>query len=142
VPEILDPPIPDAENWADVQYLIAEVQQAERTAARYAAAIHMLDVAIRLFRIIERKQLFEQTPREEDLKIHEALLHALISAGQLLIIRIAKISDDDLAGFGIRRVNLLAYVQELQDTFLMWHGPELKADRKADLEKAIFGSSA
>jgi hypothetical protein len=31
---------------------------------------------------------------------------------------------EDLAEFGIKRENLTAYIRELENTFLMWHGPE------------------
>jgi hypothetical protein len=101
--------------------------------------ILLWDVAIRLFRVVERQRLFERTPARDDLKIHEALLHSLLSLGQLLEIRIQNVDDEDLARFGIQRENLSAYIRELQDTFLMWHGPELDPDKAAEVEKTIFG---
>ena len=45
MPETIDPSIPSAEDWAEVQFLIAEVQQAERETARYAACIVVGKVA-------------------------------------------------------------------------------------------------
>jgi hypothetical protein len=141
VPETLDRPIPDAEDWAAVRSLIAEVQQTERT-EHYADVVHQWDSLVRLFRRVERQQLFERTPTEDDLQFHEASLHRLISIGLFLALRVKGISDAELAGFGIQRVNLLAYVQELQETLLTWHGAELEPTRKAEIEKAIFGASA
>jgi hypothetical protein len=140
VANTIDPTIIDRRDWAAVQELIAEVQEAERIARKYASAIHLWDAAVRLFRHVERLQLFEQTPTADDLKIHEALLHGLLSLGQLLEIRIQHIDDEDLASFDIQRENLSAYVRELQDTFLMWHGPDLDPARSAELAKRIFGA--
>lgn len=140
MPETLDSPIPDTEDWAAVRSLIAEVQQTERT-EHYVEVVHQWDSLVRLFRRVERQQLFEGTPTEDDLQFHEASLHKLIGIGLFLALRIKGISDAELAGFGIQRVNLLAYVQELQDTFLMWHSPEVDPAKKAELEKAIFGDA-
>ena len=140
MPKTIDPTIIDRKDWAAVQELITEVQEKERMAEKYAAGIHLWDAAVRLFRNVERHQLFEQTPKADDLKVHEALLHSLISLGQLLEIRIQNIDDEDLAFFDIQRENLSAYVRELQDTFLMWHGPEADPARAAELEKTIFGA--
>jgi hypothetical protein len=139
VPKTIDPPIIDRKDWAAVQELITEVQQAER----YAAKIHLFDAAVRLFRHVEREQLFiPPTPIPDDLKVHEALLHSLLSAGQLLELRIQNIDDDDLAAFDIRRENLLAYVRELQDTLRTWHGIERDPFKADELKKRIFGASS
>lgn len=140
VPNPIEPPIIDRRDWAAVQELIAEVQAKERVAQQYAVAIHMWDVAVRMFRNVELQQLFSKAPAENDLKVHKALLHSLIGLGQLLELRIQSIDDEDLASFGIQRENLSAYVRELQDTFLMWHGPDLDPARSAGLEKRIFGA--
>jgi hypothetical protein len=142
MPETLDPSIPSAEDWAEVQFLIAEVQQAERETARYAACILMWDVAARAFRLVERRELFEQAPSPENLKVHGQLLGSLIKLGEILEIRIQNIEDEGLATFNIRRENLTAYIRELKDTFAMWHGPELEPGRAAEIEKAIFGGSS
>jgi hypothetical protein len=124
MPEILESPIADPEDWAAVEFLIREIQQAEWTAKRYAAAIVFWNTAVRFFRQAERILLFEQGPSPEDLKIHEGLLYALLSFGQLSELRIQKISDEDLAKFGIRRENLATSIHELKDSFWMWHGRE------------------
>jgi hypothetical protein len=142
VPNTIKPPKFDRQDWDAVQVLIAEVQQAERMTVRYAAGVLLFDAAVRSFRNVERVQLFEKTPSEDDLKFHEAILHSLISLGQLLAMRIAKIDAEDLAPYGIKRENLWAYVEELRDTFVMWHGPELNPERAAELKKAIFGALA
>jgi len=93
-------------------------------------------------RIVERKQLFEVTPTLSNLKIHEELLGQLIKLGQNLETRIEDVDDEDLAEFGVGKVNLSAYVRELQDTFSMWHGPEPDPFRTAELEKTIFGAAS
>jgi hypothetical protein len=142
VPETIDPPIPDAEDWDAVQTVIAEVQQAQRTIAWNAALVLFWDVAVRAFRIVERKQLFEQTPADSDLKIHQTQLDSLIKLGQILETRIQNIDDEDLGEFGVGRANLSAYVRELQDTFLTWHGPVTDPTRAAELEKKIFGATS
>jgi hypothetical protein len=69
MPETLDPPIPNAEDWAEVQFLIAQVQRAQRAAALHIAIVLMWDVAARAFRLVERRELFEQTPTPENLKM-------------------------------------------------------------------------
>ena len=140
MPNTIDTPIIDPRDWAAVQELIAEVQERERMTQKYAAAIHLWDAAVRLFRHVESQKLFEKTPTVDDLKIHEALLHSLISLGQLLELRIQNIDDEDLAAFDLQRENLSAYIRELQDTFLMWHGPNLDPARSAELAKTIFGA--
>lgn len=141
MPNIVDSPTIDRKDWGAVHSLIVEVQQAQRTTAWNAAIILFWDVSVRAFRIVERKQLFEQTPTDGDLKLHETLLDSLIKLGQILETRIKNIDDEDLAEFGIGQANFSAYVRELQDTFLMWHGPEADPARAAELEKAIFGAS-
>jgi hypothetical protein len=142
VPNTIDPPIFDRKDWDAVKSLIAEVQQAQRTIAWNAAIILMWGVAVRAFRIVERKQLFEVTPTLANLKIHEALLGQLIKLGQTLETRIEDVDDEDLAEFGVGKANLSAYVRELQDTFSMWHGPEPDPFRAAELEKTIFGAAS
>jgi hypothetical protein len=77
MPETLEPPIPDAEDWAAVQSLIAEVQQTERT-EHYVGVVKQWDELVQLFRRVERRELFERTPSEDDLAFHEATLHELI----------------------------------------------------------------
>jgi hypothetical protein len=56
VPNTLDPPVIDRKDWAALQELIAEVQQTERLARKYATSIHLWDAAVRLFRSIEQRQ--------------------------------------------------------------------------------------
>ncbi|SRR5258708_27604914 len=125
MPEILEPPIPDAEDWAAVELLIRDVQEAESKGKSYAASIVFWNMAVRLFHQAERILLFEQRPSPEDLKMHEAFLHALLGLGQLLEMRIQNISDDDLSRFGIQRENLNAYNRELKDTFALRYTQEL-----------------
>jgi len=134
MPETLS--IPDAEDWAAVELLIRDVQEAEMGKS-YAASIVFWNMAVRLFRQAERILLFEQRPSPEDLKIHEALLHALLGVGQLFELRIQNISDEDLTRFGIRRENLSAYNRELKDIFWMWHGRQAETAQTA-FEQAIL----
>jgi hypothetical protein len=136
MPETLEPLIPDAEDWAPVQLLIRDVQEAEMGKS-YAASIVFWNTAVRLFRRAERILLFEQRPSPEDLKIHEALLHALLGVGQLLELRIHYISDEDLSPFGIRRETLSAYNRELKNVFWIWHGREAETAQAA-FEQAIL----
>lgn len=142
MPNTIDPPIFDRKDWDAVQSLIAEVKEAQRNIAWNAAIILYWDVAVRAFRIVERKQLFEVTPTLANLKIHKELLETLINLGQTLETRIKDVDDEDLAEFGVTKANLSAYVGELQDTLIMWHGPDLDPVRSAELEKAIFGAQA
>jgi hypothetical protein len=148
VPETIDSPIPDAkdrevvETLTAVKALIAEVQQAQRTIAWNAAVVLFWVVAVQAFRIFERQHLFETTPSVENLKSHETLLDQIIKLGKILEARIQNIEDEDLAEYGVKRANLAASVRELEDTFLMWHGPELEPEKASELEKAIFGGAA
>jgi hypothetical protein len=132
----VDSPVIDSKDWAAVQELIAEVQQADK----YSAAIYLFDATVRLFRNIESRDFIAKTPTPRELKQHEAFLRVLIGVGQLLELRIQNIDDTDLAAFGIQRENFSAYVRELEESFLMWHGPELDPNRAAELEKVIFGA--
>jgi hypothetical protein len=147
VPKTIDLPIPGAESWetaealAAAEALIAEVQQSHRSTAWNAAIVLFWVVIVRAFRIYERKRLIDQTPGAEDLKDHEMLLERVINLGKNLEIRIQNIEDEDLAEFGVERANLAASIRELEDTFLMWHGPELDPTKGAELEKAIFGAT-
>ena len=147
VPKTIDPPIPGAADWevvetlTAVEALIAEVQQARRTTAWNAAIVLFWVVAVQAFRIFERQHLFEITPSAENLKSHETLLDQLIKLGKILETRIENIDDDDLAEYGVERANLSASIRELEDTLLMWHGPEIEPARAAELEKAIFGGT-
>ena len=148
MPETIDSPIPDAEDrevvetLTAVKALIAEVQQAQRTIAWNAAVVLFWVVAVQAFRIFERQHLFETTPSVENLKSHETLLDQIIKLGKILEARIQNIEDEDLAEYGVTRANLAASVRELEDTFLMWHGPELEPEKASELEKAIFGGAA
>jgi len=135
VATIVDSPVIDSKDWAAVQELIAEIQQAQK----YAAAIYLFDATVRLFRNIESREFIAKTPATNELKRHEALLRMLIGVGQLLELRIQNIDDADLAAFDIKRENLSAYVEELQDDFIMWHGPELDPVAAAEVEKKLFG---
>jgi hypothetical protein len=142
VPNIVDSPSIERKDWDAVQQLITEVQQLQLTTVWIAAVIRFWDVAVGVFRVVERERLFELTPTEGDLKLHKALLDSLIKLGQALEARVKGIDDEDLAELGVGRENLSAYVRELEDTFLMWHGPELDPARAAELKKTIFGALA
>jgi len=137
----IEQPVIDRKDWAAVQELITDIQQAQEKTKRYAAGIYLLDATVRVFRKVELQELIAKVPTERDLKVHEALLHALIGLGQLLELRIQSIDDDDLALFGIQRENLSAYVKELQDDFIMWHDPEVDPATTAEIEKRIFGGA-
>lgn len=126
-------------EWLAVHLMIVEIYQREQGEKYPALLLRNWDNAIQVFRYIERRQLFEQTPTPIDLRMHEALLHALIGLGLILE---AGNSDQDLAEFGIRRENVTAYIRELEDDFLMWHLPELDPARAAELEKVFGGPSA
>jgi hypothetical protein len=123
-------------EWLGVHLMVAEIYQKQLAEKYPGLLVRQWDNAIQLFRYIERRQLFEQTPTPIDLRMHEALLHELIGLGLILE---AGNTDQDLAEFGIGRENLTASIRELEDDFLMWHGPELESARAAELEKTIFG---
>ena len=142
MPKTLDPLASDKEDWDAVQSLIVEVEQAHRNVAWNAAIVLFWVVAVRAFRIVERKQLFELAPNDGDLKTHETLLGSLIKLGHTLETRLENIDDEDLAEFDVRRANLSACVRELEDTMSMWHGSGLDPFKAAELEKAIFGGAA
>jgi hypothetical protein len=111
------------DDWAQVQFLITQVQW-PGLAEQYVAGIHQWDLTVRLFRRVERLHFIERTPTEEDQQFHKATLHTLIGMGQFLALRVKAVSDDELAKAGIVRPKLSADVQELEDHFLMFYGPE------------------
>ena len=136
MPETLDRPIPEAEDWAAVRFLTREL---ERT-YRVVASIAQWDLAVRLFREVERQRFFENEPTDSDLANHKALLHLLIGLGQQYELRIKQLHDFELAHFGISRANLVAYIRDLEDTFFLWHVPDFEPARTAELERTIFGA--
>lgn len=136
MPETLDQPIPEAEDWAAVRFLTLEIERTKGV----VASIHQWDLAVRLFREIERQRFFENEPSELDQANHRALLHLLIGVGQWLELRIKQSSDHDLARFGISRDNLSAYIRDLEDSFFLWHVPNFDPARTAKLEETIFGA--
>jgi hypothetical protein len=130
----------EPDEWVAAYQLIVESKWTKQTPEPFVIAIFKWDAAIRLFRAVETQRLIAAEPTLEDLKMHEALLHSLISTGLILEL---STSDQELEslviGHEISRQNLIASIQELKDTLSMWHGPEVDPNRKAELEKAIFG---
>ena len=120
MPKTAEPQTPDTEAWAHAWFLVHELERMGMTKRRIAM-LHKWDSAVRLFRQIEQRQLFEQDPRKIDLQIHEALLTTLIGLGQRLHLLIQPLNDAELASSDIKRADLAAYIQELKDTFLGWH---------------------
>jgi hypothetical protein len=136
MPETLDRPIPEAEDWGAVRFLTRELERTEQV----VASIAQWDLAVRLFRAVERQRFFENEPTDFDRANHKALLHVLIGLGQQHELRIKQFSDEELARFGINRANLAAYIRDLEDTFFLWHVPDFEPARTAKLEQAIFGA--
>jgi hypothetical protein len=100
--------------------LIRDLEQSETV----AEMIFKWERAIGLFRAIEQGQFGQGEPGPIDRKIHESFLHILIGFGQRLEILTATFDVSDLSNF---RVNpdLAASVRELQDSLLMFYGPEV-----------------
>jgi hypothetical protein len=135
--------MPDAEGWEAVEVLTRELNHTKFAPAN----IHAWDFAIRLFRQVERERFFENEPTENDRAHHRALLHLLIGLGEEFELRIKQISDggppgfdQELAGFGISRPNLTAYIRDLEDTFFLWYVPDFDPARTAELGRTIFGA--
>ena len=127
--------------WDYAWFLIGEIEETAMS-QHPIAMVHKWDSAVRLFRQMEERQLFEQEPQEIDLRNHEALLFTLIGRGQRLQLLLDRFTDSELAALDINKADLAAYIQELKDTYLSWHGPELEPERKAELQQKIFGGSA
>src|SRR5260370_75897 len=134
-----DPQV-EPDEWVAAYQLIVESKWTKQTPEPFVIAIFKWDAAIRLFRAVETQRLIAAEPTLEDLKMHEALLHSLISTGLILELSTSDHELDSLViAHDISRQNLIASIQELKDTLSMCHGPEVDPNRKAELEKAIFG---
>jgi hypothetical protein len=124
------------QDWAPVKDLIEEIQQQEL----FAAAFFQWDLVVRYFRRIEKAHFLDQEPVPDDLRYHKAALLALLGVGQYLMLASDRFSDEDLVSFGITKENMLAYIRELEHTYIEWHG-ELNDETRADLNQRIFGGA-
>jgi hypothetical protein len=135
--QALDPHISTStQDWAPVKDLIEEIQQQEL----FAAAFFQWDLVVRYFRRIEKAHFLDQAPISDDLRYHKAALLALLSVGQYLVIASARFSDEDLVAFAISKENMLAYIRELEHSYIEWHG-ELSDETRAELNRRIFGAA-
>ena len=130
--EILQSEGPD---WAAVRFLTRELHRTEKLAAQIA----QWDSTVRLFRQIEQTQFYEKDPTENDRANHRALLHLLIGLGRNLLLQTHSLTDQQLAGYGITRRDLEAYIADLEDTLFMFYVPDFEPVKTAELQKAIFG---
>jgi hypothetical protein len=124
-------------DWNGVFFLIRQMQEKQEI----PGTIYQWDATIRLFRAVEATRLLVNNPGPDDEQIHRMFLGSLINLGEGLQYRIKGISDQQLEQFGIGRANLRAYINDLEDTYLMFYGAELEPARKTQLEERIFGSA-
>lgn len=126
------------------QQLITELQTASQVGESHARLVATWDETLRFFRTFETQHLTAKDPGPIDLVVHKALLELLIGLGRILE---TKITDQDFETFGIVRGNLTASIQELQDSFTMWHAPlpesivaglkDIEEGREVDLDIAL-----
>jgi hypothetical protein len=133
--QALDPPI-STQDWAPVKDLIEEIQQQEL----FAAAFFQWDLVVRYFRRIEKAHFLDQEPVSDDLRYHKAALLALLGVGQYLMLASDRFSNEDLIPLAISKENMLAYIRELEHSYIEWHG-ELSDETRAELNRRIFGAA-
>src|SRR2546428_13808928 len=99
-------------EWRWVQELIAEVQRQERGVA-FAQTLGQWDLAVRQFRKAEQRHFLDQSPSAEDLDHHALCLRALLGLGRHLATHAQRLTDQELAGLGVRRGEIVAYLEDL-----------------------------
>jgi hypothetical protein len=128
------------QEWRWVQELIAEVHRPERRVA-FAQTIGQWDLAIRQFRKVEQRQFLEGAPTEEDLRYHGMCLQALLAIGNNLVLQAQRFNADELAALNVRRSEIAACVEELEQSVREWHHDFAAEEIKAAQER-IFGGPA
>jgi len=118
--ETFDSAIPEPRVWANVWFLIRDLERTEKI----GEMISKWDRAIQVFHEFEQHQFGHGETRPIDRKIHQSLLHMLVGLGQRLEIVTEKFSDSDLRNFGVSKADLAADVRELEESFSIFYGPE------------------
>ena len=127
-------------EWQWVQELIADVQRQARREA-FAQTLGQWDLAVRQFRKVEQRRFVEHTPTEEDLRYHALCLQALLAVGHTLVLDAQRFSEEELAALNVRPEQIVAYVEELNQSLREWHHG-LSAEEIKAAQDRIFGASA
>ena len=138
--QTFDDPGITREEWDWVRSLIADVErESERDA--FVGSLIRWDMAVKQFRKMEQKRMLLQAPTEVDVLCHKVCLHALLTLGNALLIDVRKFSEAELKCFRVRKEDVTAYVQELEQTFREWHHGFGTEEIRA-VQQSIFGGAA
>jgi glutamate synthase domain-containing protein 3 len=128
------------EEWAWVNDLIEEVRrETERDA--FARQLFQWDLAVRQFRKLELKRMFQRPPTPTDLHYHGMCLHALLAIGHALVIESRKFQPTELKHFNLQHEQLEAYVEELEMSLREWHHG-FTEERLAEVRNKVLGCAA
>ena len=96
--------------------------------------------AIELFRKAEFEQMIEREPTASDRRHHKTWLATLIAEGERLLTEIRSHGGLTRNHAGIKVSDIVATVEELQDTQAEWYG-DMPSERRTELLKQVFDAS-
>jgi|GEM_PF-1660579 len=128
------------EEWAWVNDLIEEVRrETERDA--FTRQLFQWDLAVKQFRKLEMKRMFQRQPTPTDLHYHGMCLHALLAIGHALVIDSRKSQAPELKYFNIHHEHIEAYVEELEMSLREWHHG-FTEERLDEVRNKVLSSAA
>ena len=127
------------QEWAWVQDLIQDVQRQE-LCETFAKSLFEWDLVVRQFRKVEYKRIVIGSPTENDWLCHSVCLYALLAFGKLILLQSRKISDAELKALGVTRDEIVAYVEELEQSSRERHHGITEAELST-VREAIFGGA-
>ncbi len=128
------------EEWAWVESLISEVSRQEKNDV-FAKRLFHWDLAARQFRKIEYRRIVLGKPAALDLEFHARCLQGLLTIGHALVVASRQLQAEELARVGVKREEIEAYVEELEQSFREWHHG-FSDEQLEKVRKAVFSAKA
>jgi hypothetical protein len=131
----------DSPRWQAVG-LVIDQNTRDLLAKRYGVLPDVVSwfKAIELFRQAEFDQMIEREPTASDRRHHKTWLATLIAEGERLLTEIRSHGGLTRNQAGIKVSDIVATVEELQDTQAEWYGG-MTSERRAELLKQVFDVS-
>jgi len=128
------------QEWEWVKGLIDEVQRQEQR-ENFAQQLFQWDLAVKEFRKLEHKRFVLAEPDETDFRFHAMCLNAMLAIGHSLILQSRAFEKTELAQFNVTHQQIIAYVDDLEQSLREWHHGFSQKDI-TDAQAKIFGVSA
>lgn len=128
------------EQWAWVEGLIRDVSRPEEGNI-FARRVFQWDLAVRQFQKVEHERIVVGTPTDVDFEAHARCLQGLLTIGNALVMASREFQPEELARFGIRREEIGAYVEALEQSFREWHHG-LSEEYLDKVRQALFSGEA